>query len=490
MTTTRRLLPAALLLAALLGVSVLLGSVLGLIDRFMTLWERARELSPVAEWGFLLIVAALGITIVGLIAWWLWPRRARARAREASGGVAKRVQDAQAKGINVAAAQAELDALAQRQQTGTLYIAVFGHISGGKSSLINALAPGASAQTAVTGGTTTDISHFDWVTAGGDAAVLADVPGSQDSPELSTLAAAEARRAHVVVYVCDGDLSASQWGDVQQLIAQGKPLIIALNKQDRYADDELDSLRTHIAERFPRGQRPPVVACSAARRETVILTDDNGNTRETMRDRPAAVDELRASINRMIRNDPAALTTLRDHAVFELAEQHLQQAQREHRRGAADQVVARHTRAAVVGALAAISPGSDLVIQGVIGAKLVRDLCSLFEVRLRDVDTDALLKAAGSRARNSSALVLAVAGNGLKAFPGIGTVSGGLTHAVAYGLLFDAFGRALVRTLIEQGSLNQQKALDNLDDALGEPLPARAKRIAALALEMRQKPDE
>ena len=84
--------------------------------------------------------------------------------------------------------------------------------------------------------------------------------------------------------------------------------------------------------------------------------------------------------------------------------------------------------------------------------------------------------------------MLAVAGNGLKAFPGIGTVSGGLTHAVAYGLLFDAFGRALVRTLVEQGDLNQKQALANLDEALGEPLPARARRIAAMAIDMARKP--
>ena len=41
-------------------------------------------------------------------------------------------------------------------------------------------------------------------------------------------------------------------------------------------------------------------------------------------------------------------------------------------------------------------------------------------------------------------LSLAVAGNGLKAFPGVGTVAGGLVHAVAYGLIFDALGRSLV----------------------------------------------
>lgn len=486
MSAPKRLFPLALAAVAVVAVSVALSSVLGLIDRVVTLWERAKAVSPVAEWVLILVLLAAVLLLGGLLAWLLWP--SKPTDGQSSSSIRSRVDTAAAEGINVAAAQQELATLEQRQVSGKFYIALFGHISSGKSSLINALAPGCSAQSAATGGTTTTVTHYDWVTAGGDAAIIADVPGSQDSAALSETATAEARRAHLVIYVCDGDLTASQWDDLQALMAWGKPLIVALNKQDQYAEDELDSLRTHIAERFAQAQRPPVVPCSAARREPVVLTDADGHSREVVRDRPASVDALRDAINTALRDDPLALTSLRDHAVFELAEQQLNQAQREHRRAAADQLVARHTRAAVVGALAAISPGSDLVIQGVIGAKLVRDLCSLFEVRVRDVDTDALLKAAGSRARNSSALVLAVAGNGLKAFPGIGTVSGGLTHAVAYGLLFDAFGRALVRTLIDQGHLNQQQAMANLDTALGEPLPARARRIAALALDIAGKP--
>lgn len=486
MSAHRRLLPVVLATVAVLVTTLALSSLLGLIERFVALWERARALSPWAEGALIITVTALVLLAAWLLAAWFWPHRA-ATDKSAS-SLSQRLADAADQGIDVSAAQQELAALEQRQHSNKFYVALFGHLSSGKSSLINALAPGCSAQTAATGGTTTAVTHYDWVTAGGDAAVLADVPGTQDTAAHSELALAEARRAHLVIYVCDGDLSASQWDDLQVLAGLAKPLVVALNKQDRYADDELDSLRTQIADRFARGQRPAVVPCSAARRDVVLLTDAEGNSRETVRDRPAAVEALQTAINRIIRDDPTALTTLRDHAVFDLAEQQLDQAQREHRRGAADQLVARHTRAAVVGALAAISPGSDLVIQGVIGAKLIRELCQLFDVRVRDVDTDALLKAAGSRARNSSALILAVAGNGLKAFPGVGTVTGGLTHAVAYGLLFDAFGRALVRTLIDQGNLDQQRTLDHLDEALGESLPARARRIAALALDMSKPP--
>ena len=48
-----------------------------------------------------------------------------------------------------------------------------------------------------------------------------------------------------------------------------------------------------------------------------------------------------------------------------------------------------------------------------------------------------------------TALTLAIAGNAFKAFPGVGTISGGVIHAVAYGMIFDSLGRAAAETMGE-----------------------------------------
>ena len=487
---TRRpnLLVTAVALLAVLVTLTVASLVFDALDRLLDLWERANAVSPVAGWlllGVLLAFVAAGLAVL----WWLWRpdrgRRQRGRPRDLSA----ELEAARRAGIDVSAAQAELDRLESPDTDAPLHIALFGEINAGKSSLINALAPGATARSGVLGGTSTTVTQHDWVSAHGERVVLSDVPGSGHQDADTGLAMDEARRAHLVLVVCEGDLSRTQWAQIEQLQTLGKPMLIVLNKQDRHAPDTLERLRDAIADRFPRGQRPRVVTASAGGRESVIRIDEQGTEQATLRDRPPQVDALRQAINTAIADDPAALSERRHHAVFALAADKLDLAQRSHRQGAAERIVAQHTRAAVVGALAAISPGTDLVIQGVIGTKLVRDLCALFEVRLRDVDTDALLKAAGSRARKSSALMLAVAGNGLKAFPGIGTITGGLAHAVAYGLLFDAFGKALVRTLIEQGNLDQAATLQHLDAELdSETLPARARRVAALALDVHKRP--
>ena len=88
-----------------------------------------------------------------------------------------RLEAATAAGINVESARQELQELARRRELEVIHLALFGEISSGKSSLINALLPGASVATDVIGGTTTTIQHYHWQRESGDEVVLVDVPG-------------------------------------------------------------------------------------------------------------------------------------------------------------------------------------------------------------------------------------------------------------------------------------------------------------------------
>ena len=89
-------------------------------------------------------------------------------------------------------------------------------------------------------------------------------------------------------------------------------------------------------------------------------------------------------------------------------------------------------------------------------------------------------------AGNGTVYALAVAGNALKAFPGAGTIAGGVTHAVAYGLIFDALGRGLSRSLAEGGELRPAAAARRFRESMSEDLGARTIRIARMAIEERK----
>jgi hypothetical protein len=114
---------------------------------------------------------------------------------------------------------------------------------------------------------------------------------------------------------------------------------------------------------------------------------------------------------------------------------------------------------------------------------MTRDLCKLYNAAPRDLDIEEFLNLSQSRVGRALPLSLAVAGNGLKAFPGLGTVAGGLVHAVAYGLIFDALGRSLVLTLSRHGELVPAVAAKEFEDGISEHIETGVRRVAKLALD-------
>jgi hypothetical protein len=167
----------------------------------------------------------------------------------------------------------------------------------------------------------------------------------------------------------------------------------------------------------------------------------------------------------------------------------LAEAEAEYRESRAQQIIRSSTRKAIVGALAAVSPGTDVIIQGYIGTAMTRELCKLFGAAPRDIDVEDFLNLSQSRAGKALPLSLAVAGNGLKAFPGIGTVAGGLVHAVAYGLIFDALGRSLVMTLKKHGELDPGTAAREFEEKIGEHIEAGVRQVAKMAVEQSKSND-
>jgi hypothetical protein len=195
------------------------------------------------------------------------------------------------------------------------------------------------------------------------------------------------------------------------------------------------------------------------------------------------VQSLALALQRMLDGNQAVLERLRDSATFVLAAQQLDEALAASRRVRADKLVDGYAVKAVFGALAAITPGSDLLIQGYLGTQLVRDLAALYETKVGKVDTELLLRLVQQHAGRAHTLLLAVAGNALKAFPGVGTLAGGALHAVAYGIIFRTLGRALTTTLATRGELHPRQAAKLFEEKLGEDLETSARGLARLVIE-------
>ncbi|MDH5215784.1 MAG: Era-like GTP-binding protein, partial [Gammaproteobacteria bacterium] len=405
--------------------------------------------------------------------------------------IEQRLRDADKAGVDVSEAQAELRELAARQQSGSVHLCFFGEISTGKSSLIKALVPQADVVIGPVGGSTIDIRHYRWRDDGGTQILLTDVPGTGGLQQgLDVVAKQEAMRAQIVIFVCDGDLTRPEQQAVRWLLELGKPLVLVMNKSDRYDREEqaalMERLLDHLGRLGDDEAKGRVVAVSAGGEAEVLELDEGGDEKRVRRVRPADIGVLVVAINRVLEKESQSLDLRRDRAVFRLAADKLAEAEARYRQQRSEQIIRSSTRKAVVGALAAVSPGTDVLIQGYIGTSMTQQLCRLYGAAPRDLDVEEFLTLSQSRAGRVLPLSLAVAGNGLKAFPGIGTVAGGLVHAVAYGLIFDALGRSLVHTLAKHGELLPEEAAREFEEGINEHIEAGVRQVARMALDQQK----
>lgn len=479
-------------LIATLIVMVALGLLLSLVyatDAVLSIIERLERLPSWYTAGALALTALIGAGA----GWAIWrvlrPRRVRRETALPAPPDRSQVDarlaaiSGEAEAARLSKEMAELD---RRAHAGTLYLALFGEVSAGKSSLVRALLPGAEVRVDVRAGTTRAVRHHEGRDREEQAWVLADVPGFGEwgGADRAAAARAEALRAHAVLYVIDTDLTASQMEEIEWLRAFGKPILLLLNKSDRYDAGERAALAARLRERT----RLDPILVSAGGRERIEVIAADGTRGERERERQPEIAALRAALARLQRTGAGELEPARERAVLQAVTLEIGAVEQQRRQREAEALVRDYARKAALGALAAVAPGTDLVIQGVLATRLVSELARLYDTPVRAIDLDDFVTLAGGRLRGSSALVLAIAGNALKAFPGLGTVGGGLVHAVAYALIFDSLGRAVADTLAKERRFDRERVLERFEGTLGDrsTLAEIAPAMARIALEARQ----
>ena len=478
--------PFRLIVAAviLLTVFLVLFLVLLATDTALSVWHYLQDAPPWVQLAYAVVL--ITIPLVTVIVFWKWFRPSPTRKQQGTEEPVMTTESLQDEllessrlGVDVSEAIEEIREQRRRSAGGEVFIAVYGEISSGKSSLVKAIVPGINVDIDPRGGTTDDIRHYAWRAPSGDRVLIADLPGFnlEDSSE----ALEETRRAHLVIFLCDADLTASQMTQLHTLQRLEKPVVLALNKSDLLSEEDIQALRRRFHERtgLPESR---IVTISTGGREEVIRMLGEGIEERVERQRQPQIEELRTAVQSILDEDRALMESLRETAVLMLASEKLNEARDKRRDQLAEDLVSKYSRRAVVGALAAVAPGSDLVIQGVLATQLMRELSKLYDVPVKEMEIESFLQLASGKIRNMTAITLAIAGNALKAFPGLGTVSGGLIHAVAYGMIFDSLGKAAAQTLSSRGALRPIPAAKAFEDLMNEHLETGAVEFAKLAV--------
>lgn len=447
----------------------------------LELWQQLLAL----PWPLLLVFVALLIAVACaglLITLWLWrsrphesTRASRPTRRELDADTMQQhLQAAQRQGVDTAAAEREFGQALD--PAGALRLALFGEVSSGKSSLIRALLPEAEVSVDVLAGSTRQIERHLWQHQGHEVELI-DLPGSEhDINEQGLLD--EARRADLVLLVCDNDLTASQWRHLQTLKGLDKPLLVVLNKADRLDECQREQIEAALHRRL-QTHKVALAVVAAGRRERVLIEGPDGKRQNQLRPAEPDISDLLAALREQL-NDVDRLQNKRQQARFALSLEQLERSRLHSRHQQGEVLVKRYSRRAMVGALAAMAPGSDLIIQGALAWHLMRQLGELYQVEVRDMDIEHFLSQTKGRFRAATSLSLAVAGNALKSFPGMGTLTGGLTHAVAYGLIFDSVGRAANDALARHGRLVFDPEM--VEQHVSQDIEQRAQALAAVAL--------
>ncbi len=363
---------------------------------------------------------------------------------------------------NVSAAlRSEIDqGLAQleaKQDNARLEIVAFGSISSGKSTLLNALAGRQVFASDVVGGTTSTRSEISW--PGNDKVVLVDTPGLAEvrGESRAAEAALAAKNSDLVLLVVDGPLKAYEVDLVSKLSEMEKRVLVCLNKEDWYDDEQQEQLVAQIAKQLPAITPADVVAVRAGtvnRLRFRIAAD--GSEHQEQLELPPSVQALAERLLQVVAHDGQELLLanllLQSRGLVDEAKTRVRAVLDKR----ANEIISSHMWAA--GGAAGINPIPLLDIAGgsAITVKMVLELARVYK---QPIDADTVVKMLEQLGKNLIAMIGATAaapaiasgiGALLKTVPGIGTIAGGLVQGTVQALVTRWIGNVFQKYFQEE----------------------------------------
>lgn len=132
----------------------------------------------------------------------------------------------------------QISTLEEKLDKTTIAIAVFGMVSRGKSSIVNALLGQKLSETGATHGITQDIAIYTWNVSNKIQLQLIDTQGLDEvgGEERAVIALATAKQADLILFTIAGDMTRLEQEAIANLQQFYKPILLVFNKVDLYPD--------------------------------------------------------------------------------------------------------------------------------------------------------------------------------------------------------------------------------------------------------------
>jgi small GTP-binding protein len=340
----------------------------------------------------------------------------------------------------LAADYGQVQAMLEKLEQGQLHIAVFGRVSVGKSALVNALLGEHRFETSPLHGETRVPQRGHWADFSDGNVHLIDTPGINevDGEVRERLAREVADRADLVLFVVDGDLTDTEYTALKELASARRPVLLVLNKADRYSTAELERLREVLGERTAGFLPADRLVTAAARpaEQLIVRIDEHGNETEEIRLPEPDVTALRTRLWEVLEREGKTLAAL--NASLFAGDLSAQVGARvlAARRTLGERVI--RTWCIAKGVAVAINPVpvADLVAAAVVDVSMVVHLSRVYGLPLSRAEAGGLIKTIGSHMLLLMGTVWGVhlASSALKLGTGglSAVVTGGAQGAVAY----------------------------------------------------------
>jgi small GTP-binding protein len=356
---------------------------------------------------FALMLGLLGAVWMLNVAWWLL--RVRTRREPIGGAISAQAPEEMAQAAEIRARRArefiervqdparrgelsrELAGI-EADRTGpvrNLRVVIFGTVSAGKTSLINALLGREVGETDAVMGTTRRGASHTYELKGVDGTVyLTDTPGLSEVGEGGLEREAEARalatRSDLLLFVIDHDLIRSEYEPLIELARLGKRSIIVLNKKDRFPDRDLAAIVAKLGERLEGVvEREDIVTTAAAPRPLTVRNQRPDGSYETVLEyEPPDVAALRARIGEVLAKEGKLL-----HAANLLVRGRLLEAEARdqltlERERLTAEIVERYQWITAATVFANPIPALDVVAGGAVQLDMIRDLALAHGIEL------------------------------------------------------------------------------------------------------------
>jgi GTPase SAR1 family protein len=290
------------------------------------------------------------------------------------------------------AVQAMLDKI----DNGHLHLSVFGRVSTGKSSLLNALIGEEKFSVSPVHGETKYSSIEAWNELRVGGVFLIETPGLDEAggEDRESLAKEVAGRSDLVIFVIDSDITDTELDALKAAISQGRPILLALNKSDLYTAGERDALLQSVRNKTEGiiDTEHVIAVAAQPRPQIVIEIDDEGNEQETRRNRDPDIAELRLLLWEILEAEGKTLAALNASLFASDLSDQVGQRILAARRELGEKLVRTYCVAKGIGVAFNPVPVADLFAAAFIDVGMVVHLSKVYDLPLNQKEAGSIVK--------------------------------------------------------------------------------------------------